>query len=262
MKLSSIADTAKKAKVVQQTGATNRAVVGSGAPAQRRKQAAARRAGRREKEEAPGHPYECTLLVCCQRALGDRPAIPVPTPRPREEPCGSPIITLTADTTVVERAGPSEPLEGHHRDTRIWAPEWQLLLADSILGPGPSIEQAIERSKGFVKPQDQETLLKIPLGRLAVEHTKALAVLASHETVLAKQADRSASSGRDGNSPGKDSAQQQLKTQELEVAAKLEEAEAKCQSEVEDLVQHFGREMSATQRSWKDNFLGSAEFLQ
>ncbi|GAB4845608.1 hypothetical protein Ancab_040135 [Ancistrocladus abbreviatus] len=58
-----------------------------------------------------------------------------------------------------------------------------------------------------------------------------------------------------------ESTEKQMKTQESEGASKLEEAEAKRLSEVDDLVQNFGREVAAHQRSWKESFLDSAEFL-
>ncbi|GAB4851759.1 hypothetical protein Ancab_039939 [Ancistrocladus abbreviatus] len=198
---------------------------------------------------------------------------------------------------MVAKVGPSEPSEGQRWDTRVWAPEWNLSPPNSILGPGPSLDHVIEFSKGFVMSKDKDTLMKLSLGRLAIEHTKALGVvvLASHRAVMAKQEDlvhevewlkkrlqeevaekdtlkvRLDSSVAELESvraematlrATADSTQQQLKTLESEVAAKLEEAEAKRQSEVEDLVQHFGREMSASQRLWKDNFLGSVKFLQ
>ncbi|GAB4855601.1 hypothetical protein Ancab_039777 [Ancistrocladus abbreviatus] len=58
-----------------------------------------------------------------------------------------------------------------------------------------------------------------------------------------------------------ESAEKQLKTQESEAETKLEEAEAKRLSEVDDLVQNFGREVGAHQRTWKESFLSSPEFL-
>ncbi|GAB4859727.1 hypothetical protein Ancab_040412 [Ancistrocladus abbreviatus] len=58
-----------------------------------------------------------------------------------------------------------------------------------------------------------------------------------------------------------ESAEKKLKTQESEGVSKLEEAEFKRLSEVDDLVQNFGREVAAHQRSWKEGFLDSPKFL-
>ncbi|GAB4840415.1 hypothetical protein Ancab_039640 [Ancistrocladus abbreviatus] len=326
--LGAIGKTAKRAKAAPQGGASKDGAparaAAAPAPQLQKKKAApeAQQEGRgAEKRKQPqdaavvdvDEASECAPLTRRQRASGDRPATPAPASRTREEPRSGAAATPSTERAVVGRAGPSEAREAPCRKARVWAPRVRdagnLSPSDSVLGPGPSMEQALELTKGFVTPRDKEALKKVSVGHLAADYLKALAVMASHGTVLADQGDwatrcvsslrsklddlvheveglkrtlaaeraeKEALKQRVGTGMAEpesvkaeasllrakaESAEKQLKTQESEAATKLEEAEAKRLSEVDDLVQNFGREVDAHQRSWKESFLDSAEFL-